>query len=236
MSQFTVKQQKSVNYIKHLDTFFEIVKCCDAIHFANIAVYISLFRLWNLCYFSNPFSPTREDIMMYSGLRSKDAYYRNLRELEVLDLIRYYPSRSRFERSFFCISSLEFNDFVIKVEVWGLTNHSQMNQSSQTEINFGNTNSYRDIKATGLISKVGAINGKGNIYLEKTITFDLKENMKNPSINPSHQTSPKQQDTNIPSHFNYNNHANTKDFKSGSFSLRPSGIPIDPEGDYSIPL
>ncbi len=236
----TVKQQSTVNYIRHLDTFFEIVRCCDAIHYANIAMYISLFRLWNLSYFSNPFSPTREDIMMYSGFRSKDAFYRNLRELEILDLIRYYPSRSRFERSFFCMSNLEFNDQVIKVEVWGLTNHNSLDQSKQTALNINQSFDAPEKKAKDLYSKVRAINGKGSLYIEKTVTFELKESGLNPSpttYNPL--TDPKyasQIDNRISSHNNNSNYANAKNSQSGHSTLRPSGVPVDPEADYSIKL
>ena len=240
MTSAPAKQQSTVNYIKHLDTFFEIVKCCDAIHYANIAMYISLFRLWNLSYFSNPFSPTREDIMMYSGFRSKDAFYRNLRELEVLDLIRYYPSRSRFERSFFCMSSLEFNDQVIKVEVWGLTNHAKLDQAKQTQLNFNQSSVSQDQKAKDLYSRVKTINGKGNLYLEKTVTLDFKENGYQPTsstYNPL--TDPKyasQLDNRISSLSNKSNYANHQDSQSRGSSLRPSGVPIDPEADYSIKL
>ena len=173
--------------------------------------------------------------MMYSGFRSKDAFYRNLRELEVLDLIRYYPSRSRFERSFFCMSNLEFNDKVIKVEVFGLTNHTSLDQSKQTTLNFNQSSDAKDLYA-----KVRAINGKGNLYIEKTVTFDLKESGLNPTsqaYNPL--TDPKYAshlDHRISSHSNHSNHAVNQNFKSGGSTLRPSGIPIDPQGDYSEPL
>lgn len=235
-----IKQQSSVNYIKHLDTFFEIVRCCDAIHYANIAMYISLFRLWNLSYFSNPFSPSRDDIMMYSGFRSKDAFYRNLRELEGLDLIRYYPSRSRYERSFFCMSGLEFNDQVIKVEVWGLTNHSKIDHNAQTVMNFNQPSSVQKHKTKDLYSTAKSINGKGVLYLEKSVKLDLKESNFHPSpstFNPL--TDPKyssQIDNRISSPSNNRNHANHQSSQSGSSTLRPSGVQIDPEADYSIKL
>ena len=178
--------------------------------------------------------------MMYSGFRSKDAFYRNLRELEVLDLIRYYPSRSRFERSFFCMSNLEFNDQVIKVEVWGLTNHNSLDQSKQTALNFNQSSDAPQKNATDLYAKVRAINGKGNLYIEKTVTFDLKESGLNPSsmsYNPL--TDPKfasHIDNRISSHSNKSNYANHQDSQSRGSSLRPSGVPIDPEADYSVKL
>ena len=61
--------------------------------------------------------------MKYAGLKSKESFYRVIREMEALDLIRYYPSKSKFEKSFYCLSPLEFEDQKIKISVYGLTNH-----------------------------------------------------------------------------------------------------------------
>ncbi|MBK6785593.1 MAG: hypothetical protein IPG79_18970 [Saprospiraceae bacterium] len=36
-----------VNYIRHIDIFFDIVRISPAINYAHIALYISLFRFWN---------------------------------------------------------------------------------------------------------------------------------------------------------------------------------------------
>ena len=100
--------QPPVNFIKHLDVFLEIVSMVDSINFTHIALYLSLFRIWNINYFSNPISPTRDELMKYAGLKSKESFYRLLREMEALDLIRYYPSKSKFEKSFYCLSALNF--------------------------------------------------------------------------------------------------------------------------------
>ncbi|MBK9736835.1 MAG: hypothetical protein IPO92_18495 [Saprospiraceae bacterium] len=80
--------QPSVNYIKHIDVFFEIVHTVDAINYTHIALYLSLFRVWNISFFHNPFEPTRDELMKYAGLKSKESYYRIIRELENLDLLR----------------------------------------------------------------------------------------------------------------------------------------------------
>ncbi|MBK7635934.1 MAG: hypothetical protein IPJ13_17865 [Saprospiraceae bacterium] len=91
----------AVNYIRHIDIFFDIVRISPAINYAHIALYISLFRIWNHAFFTNPISPARSEIMMYAGIKSKECYYRLLREISELDLIRYYPSKSRYETGLF---------------------------------------------------------------------------------------------------------------------------------------
>lgn len=230
----------STNFIKHLDAFFEIVKRCDVIHYGNIATYISLFRLWNMSYFNNPFTPTREEIMLYSGFRSKDAFYKNLRELEALDLIRYYPSHSRFERSYFCLSSIEIVETHIVVKVWSLTNHAQLDKTKQTSLEFPNSASNQNSKPIDLGSKIKTYNGRGLLVLEKTVIIDIyqdKAPFQSTSYNPL--TDPKYAshiDNRISSHSNKSNYANHQDSQSRGSSLRPSGVPVDPEADYSIKL
>ncbi len=230
----------STNFIKHLDAFFEIVKRCDVIHYGNIATYISLFRLWNMSYFNNPFTPTREEIMLYSGFRSKDAFYKNLRELEALDLIRYYPSHSRFERSYFCLSSIEIVETHIVVKVWSLTNHAQLDKTKQTSLEFPKSASNQNSKPIDLGSKIKTYNGRGLLVLEKTVNIDIYQDQtpfQSSSYNPL--TDPKYAshiDNRISSHSNKSNYANYQDSQSRGSSLRPSGVPIDPEADYSIKL
>jgi len=230
-----------VNYIRHLDAFMEIVGVVDAINYTQIAVYMSLFRFWNISFFTNPISPVRDDVMKYAGLKSKESFYRIIREMESLDLIRYYPSNSKYEKSFYCISHLEIEDYKIKISVYGLTNHKSFSQNSDQSIfQQSNGTSLTDIK-----SKANLFNGRGSLYVSKTIF--LKDSELENIVNlPTSTTStyhpqndpkyPSHPDHRISSHSNHSYHANTQNFKSGSSTLRPSGIPIDPEADYSEPL
>jgi hypothetical protein len=233
--------QSSVNFIKHLDVFFEIVGSVDSINFAQVAVYLSLFRIWNISYFTNPISPTREEIMKYAGLKSKESFYRILREMEAFDLIRYYPSKSKFEKSFYCISPLEFDEDRIKISVFGLTKHNSISDEQKKSGTLFNDNvgsSAKDIR-----SKFDLYNGRGSLILEKTIflrdgipsdeTANTLPSSYNPLNDPKYAS---HLDNRISSSLNNSNYANHQNSQSRNSNLRPSGIQIDPEADYSIRL
>lgn len=231
--------QSPVNFIKHIDVFLEIVGSVDSINFTQIAVYLSLFRIWNISFFNNPISPSRDEIMKYAGLKSKESFYRIIREMEALDLIRYYPSKSKFEKSFYCLSTLEFEDNRIKISVFGLTNHTSFanEQKHQTTL-FHDANTLKDIR-----SRADLYNGRGSLFLEKIIFLkDGIPNNETDNIPPSSYdplTDPKyasQIDNRISSPYNNSNYANAKNSQSGHSNLRPSGVQIDPEADYSIKL
>lgn len=221
----------AVNYIKHIDLFFEIARYSPAINYGHIALYISLFRSWNHSFFNNPMTPARDEIMAYAGIKSKECYYRILREISELDLIRYYPSKSKYETGLFCMSSLEWVNEGIKIIVWSISHHQSI-CGKQLEIPFN------DIKSSGGLvrpHKSQLINGRGVLFAEKHVLLE------NHSIQPSYtpHTDPKYTshfDNRIYSHSNHSNHAINQNFKSGGSTLRPSGIPIDPKGDYSEPL
>jgi hypothetical protein len=230
--------QSPVNFIKHLDVFLEIVGSVDSINFTQVAVYLSLFRIWNISFFTNPISPSREEIMKYAGLKSKESFYRIIREMEAFDLIRYYPSRSKFERSFYCISPLEFDEDRIKISVFGLTNHNSISneqKKSGTLFNDGMTSSSKDIR-----SKADLYNGRGTMILEKIIF--LRDGV--PSNEPDNKppssfdplTDPKYAsflDNRNSSPSNNSYYANKQDKHPHRSGLRPSGVPTDPNADYS---
>jgi len=230
-----------VNFIKHLDVFLEIVGTVDSINFTHIAVYLSLFRIWNISFFNNPISPTRDEIMKYAGLKSKESFYRVIREMETLDLIRYYPSKSKFEKSFYCISTLEFEDNRIKISVFGLTNHSSLaNEQKKSGFLFHDTNinNSKDIR-----SRADLYNGRGSLVLEKTIY--LREGIPSNETDSSTQSSfdpltdPKYAsllDNRISSPSNNLYYANNQNQQSHRSGLRPSGVPTDPNADYSKKL
>ncbi len=230
-----------VNFIKHLDVFHEIVGTVDSINFTHIAVYLSLFRIWNISFFNNPISPTRDEIMKYAGLKSKESFYRVIREMEALDLIRYYPSKSKFEKSFYCISNLEFEDNRIKISVIGLTNHiSFANEQKKNGYLFNDQsiNNSKDIR-----SRADLYNGRGALVLEKTIYLregiPSNETDNKPPTSYDPLTDPKYAshlDNRISSPSNNSNYANHQNSQSRNSNLRPPGIQIDPEADYSIRL
>ena len=235
------KPMNQVNYIRHLESFLSIVNTGDFLHFGHVALYVSLFRIWNINYFTNPFCPSRGEIMSHAGIKSKDAFYRNLKELNEFDLIRYYPSKSRYEHSYYCLTTIEHLEFGFKMDVWGLSNHVALNNAVQSKLDFQEGNGSVSNKIIDNSTKAKLFNGKGVLILEKSLTIDHNGNINTQEIKKAYhpQNDPKypsHPDHRISSHSNHSYHANTQNFKSGSSTLRPSGIPIDPEADYSEPL
>jgi hypothetical protein len=229
-------QPVPVNFIRHLDVFLEIVNTVDSINYTHIALYVSLFRMWNLSFFVNPFSPSRDEIMSYAGIKSKESFYKIIRELHALDLIRYYPSKSKFERSLYCLSSLEYNSDNIKISVWGITNHDPLvSKNQQTSLPISPSASIVDLK-----TKAKLYNGRGSLILEKTIFLrdGITGNDTNQSTHPSYDplTDPKYAsflDNRNSSPSNNSNYANKQDKLPHRSGLRPSGVPTDPNADYS---
>ena len=231
----------AVNFIRHIDIFFEIVRLSPAINYAHIALYISLFRYWNHSFFTNPMTPTRSEIMVYAGIKSKECYYRLLREISELDLIRYYPSKSRYETGQFCMSKLEYVDQFINISVWAISNHENL-IGNRIEIPFPDTKKSLAPTDKSVNHKSQLINGRGVLIMEKTIVLSIDSKNErvveqtstyDPLTDPKYASSLDNRNSS-PSNNNY--YANNQNSQSGHSSLRPSGVQIDPDADYSIRL
>ena len=235
-----------INYFRHQDQFYEIVKSVDAINYTHIALYQALFRMWNIHFFNNPFHTDRETLMSMSGIKSKSAFYKVLRELESFDLLRYYPSTSIYVKSLFCLSTFEFSDECVSICLWGISNHQSLglNTSAQAKL-------FNEIKTEpskeNLTSVAALKNGKGKLVLLKKYKLEMTtvqpvlevETNQNVTSNFDPLTDPRYAshlDQNISSSSNNSYHAIHQNSKSGRSCLRPPGIQIDPNADYSVPL
>jgi hypothetical protein len=81
-----------MNYIKHLTAIFEIMDGDPRLTPFHISLYMSLFRRWNLNYFNNPISISRDEVMKMSKIGSVNTYTKCLKELHLWNYIRYEPS------------------------------------------------------------------------------------------------------------------------------------------------
>ena len=81
-----------MNYIKHLTAVFEIMDSDTRLTPFHISLYMSLFRRWNLNFFNNPISISRDEIMKMSKIGSVNTYTKCLKELHLWNYIRYEPS------------------------------------------------------------------------------------------------------------------------------------------------
>ncbi len=99
---------KSVNYIRHLAGFFDRVAEDGRLSSTHVAIYVSIFQMWNANRFQNPLSITRTDLMRISKISSKATYHRCMKELHDYGYFLYEPSHNPLKGSLvslFCFYS-----------------------------------------------------------------------------------------------------------------------------------
>ena len=238
--------QPPINYFRHQDQFYEIVKSVDAINYTHIALYQALFRRWNIHFFNNPFHTDRETLMAMSGIKSKSAFYKVLRELESFDLLRYYPSTSIYVKSLFCLSTFEFSDDCVSICVWGISNHQSLGLNTGAQTKLFDANQTEPAKEN-LTSVAALKNGKGKLVLLKKYKLEMitvqpvleVDTNQNETSTFDPHTDPRytsQIDNRNSSPSNHISHANHQNSQSRGPGLRPSGVQIDPDADYSVRL
>jgi len=84
-----------MNYIKHLNAFFDRLSEDERMSAYHISLYMALFQQWNQNRFRNPFPVLREELMELSRIGSKTTYARCMKELDEWNYISYSPSGNR---------------------------------------------------------------------------------------------------------------------------------------------
>ncbi len=88
-----------MNYIRHLNTFFEYVRVDNRLTSCHVALYMALFHFWNLNRFISPVSIPRDDLMKLSAIGSKNTYLKTLKQLGDFGYIKYDPGTGKFFKS-----------------------------------------------------------------------------------------------------------------------------------------
>lgn len=83
-----------VNYIVQLNTAYSRLAEEEKITAAHLSLYWTLFQLWNMGKFLNPFSICRSETMKLARIGSKTTYYRTLKDLAKLGYIDYHASNN----------------------------------------------------------------------------------------------------------------------------------------------
>ncbi|HYF69948.1 MAG TPA: hypothetical protein VD884_17525 [Ohtaekwangia sp.] len=96
-----------MNYIKHLSAFFDKVSGDLRFNPSHIALYMSLFQLWNRNMFKSPISINRSELMLISKISSKGTYHKCIKELHNYGYIRYSPSYNPFRGSWVYMFNFE---------------------------------------------------------------------------------------------------------------------------------
>lgn len=84
---------------KNIIDFFERVIEDNRLYPSHISMYISLFQLWSLSEFQNPFRIYREEVMKLSKIKSFATYHKCIKELHSEGFIIYSPSYNPYKGS-----------------------------------------------------------------------------------------------------------------------------------------
>lgn len=96
-----------MNYILHLSALFERMDEDSRLSPFHISLYMALFRRWNLNFFKNPISVSREELMRLSKIGSVNTYTKCLKELDLFGYIKYEPSYNRHRGSHIYLFSFD---------------------------------------------------------------------------------------------------------------------------------
>ncbi|WP_204375070.1 hypothetical protein, partial [Sunxiuqinia dokdonensis] len=81
-----------MNYLRHLNGFFERLAVDKRLSSYHISLYLALFRQWNACRFSERFVISRAEMMDLARIGSANTYARCMKELADWGYIRYRAS------------------------------------------------------------------------------------------------------------------------------------------------
>jgi hypothetical protein len=84
----------NVNYILHLNSFFEKIPNDKRLRPVHVSLYMALFHFWNNARFTNDFFICRAEVMKQARVGSKGTYHRCINELDEWKYIKYSPSHS----------------------------------------------------------------------------------------------------------------------------------------------
>lgn len=85
-----------MNYIKHLNAWFDLMKTNPKTNPTHIALYVALFHLWNQSRFAPSFGINRQEMINLSKLGSFSTYSKCMKDLHYWGWIVYHPSTSKY--------------------------------------------------------------------------------------------------------------------------------------------
>lgn len=88
-----------MNYVKHLNQWFEVVYKSEDITPIHIALYVMLFNLWNQSHFAPFIVINRQEMITLTRIGSMSTYSKCMRELHEKGWIQYLPSTSKYGSS-----------------------------------------------------------------------------------------------------------------------------------------
>lgn len=85
-----------MNYIKHLNHWFEELRMNSDAKPTHISLYFALFQMWNINRFPEKFVINRYELMTLSKIGSKTTYSNLMQDLHRWGWVHYVPSQSKY--------------------------------------------------------------------------------------------------------------------------------------------
>lgn len=85
-----------MNYIKHLNHWFEELRLNNEAKPTHISLYCALFQMWNINRFPEKFIINRYEMMTMTKIGSKTTYSNTMQDLHKWGWIDYSPSQSKY--------------------------------------------------------------------------------------------------------------------------------------------
>ncbi|MGG5578782.1 hypothetical protein ACPDHL_15780 [Myroides sp. C15-4] len=119
-----------MNYIKHLNACFDLMKTNPKTNSTLIALYVALFLLWNQNRFAPSFGINRQEMINLSKLGIFSTYSKCMKELHYWGWIVYHPSTSKYGIS--QVSMLSYEQF--SLEQLNLEQMTQIQPTTSTPL------------------------------------------------------------------------------------------------------
>lgn len=95
---------------KNIINFFGSVIQDSRMYPSHISLYVSLFQLWSMNRFQNPFRISRKEVMKLSKIKSFATYHKCIKEIQNAGFITYSPTYNSCEGS--SIKIIDFESVV----------------------------------------------------------------------------------------------------------------------------
>lgn len=100
----------NVNYIRHLNAFYNLVHEHERLRANDISLYMALFQLWNLRRFPASLIINRILVVKLCKIGSNKTYVQCLKRLDNFGLLTYQPSKNPFLHSVIRMVPLDKNE------------------------------------------------------------------------------------------------------------------------------
>ena len=146
-----------MNYIRHLNTFFTLVRHDNDLTAAHVSLYMAIFQCWNINRFKNPFPIQRTNMMQLSKIGSKNTYHRCMKELHAVGYIKLHVQASKFQPISISVHRLD------KLEVKVEESESVADQPLKDHERIGGQCTENDTGTVSELVQVSLQNGTGKV-------------------------------------------------------------------------